>query len=418
MPILANASTDLTTLKIHKFPSMDAFNAAVGNSQIGITDISFVAGDTSDVPLPTAQDVGNVLTAGASGSMYWGAGGGGGTGGDTVSGKTITLSTTGQSLVTVNGNDSGSVSLPTSPPSIWLGTTATVGASGTHTHGTIQNNGMIKGQNSAGGTSVTNDQVVIASCDRLVIGDWSAHAGASYPLKLSTISFSNNNDGTFLCHNGTWQTPSGGGGGTSGATTLDELSDVNITNNLASDQVLTYNGSYWVNQILGIDDLRDVTISGASDGQVLMYVDGTGWTNVLPAGGSSNHDLTYEVLNPTTDSLTLTFASGTRGYKYINLSGLPSTASNIHLTIVINNNAENYIMFNNHTQTPKYIDFVSITYNGVTNSNVNTTAIVPADDHWNTLTSERCKEMSMNVIPSTRKIIITTTDDMADLSYV
>ena len=417
MPTLANASTDLTTLKIHKFPSMDAFNAAVGNSQIGITDISFVAGDTSDVPLPTAQDVGNVLTAGASGSMYWGTGGGGGTGGDTVSGKTITLSTTGQSLVTVNGNDSGSVSLPTSPPSTWLGTTSTVGASGTHAHGTIQNNGMIKGQSTGGGTSVTNDQVAIASYDRLVIGDWSAHAGASYPLKLSTISFSANNDGTFLCHNGTWQTPSGGGGGTGGATTLDELSDVNITNSLASGQVLTFNGSSWLNQILGIDDLRDVSISGASEGQVIAY-NGSEWVNTVPHESSSNHDLTYEVLNPATDSLTLTFASGTRGYKYINLSGLPSTASNIHLTIVINNNAENYIMFNNHTQTPKYIDFVSITYNGVTNSNVNSTAIVPSDDHWNTLTSERCKEYSINVVPTINKPIITCTDDMADLSYV
>lgn len=417
MPTLANSSTDLSTLKIHKFPSIDAFNVAVGNSQIGTTDISFVAGDTSDVPLPTAQDQGYVLTAGASGSMYWGAGGGGGTGGDTVSGKTITLSTTGQALVTVNGNDSGSVSLPTAPPSTWLGTTSATAASGTHTHGTIQNNGMIKGQNSAGGTTVTNDQVAIASCDRLVIGDWSAHAGASYPLKLSTISFSANNDGTFLCHNGTWQTPSGGG--TGGATSLDELSDVNIINSLTSDQVLSYNGSSWVNQILSLDNLRDVTISGESDGQVLTYVDGTGWTNALPTeGGSSDHDLTYEVLSPTTNSLTLTFASGTRGYKYINLSNLPSSVSNVLFTIVINNNAENYIMINNQTQTPKYIDFVSITYNGVTNNNVNTTAIIPKYDTWHNVESSRCKEYSINIVPTINKPIITCTDTMADLSYV
>ena len=416
MPTLANASTDLSTLKIHKFPSIDAFNAAVGNSQIGTTDISFVAGDTSDVPLPTSQDVGNVLTAGASGSMYWGAGGGGGTGGDTVTGKTITLSTTGQALITVNGNNSGSVSLPSAPPSTWLGTTATVGASGTHTHGTIQNNGMIKGQNSAGGTTVTNDQVAIASCDRLVIGDWSAHAGASYPLKLSTISFSANNDGTFLCHNGTWQTPSGGGGG-GGATALDELSDVNIHNTLEPDQVLTYNGSAWVNQILGIDDLRDVIISGASDGQVLTYSSGTGWINAIPSGGgSSNHDLTYEVLSPTSNTLTLTFASGTRGYKYIDIGNID--ASTLNLTLVINNNAENYIMFNNHSQSDKSINIQSVQHNGVTNSSVGSSAITPADSDWNFVTAQRCKEMSINVIPTTHKIIITTTDDYWDLSYV
>ena len=416
MPTLANASTDLSTLKIHKFPSIDAFNAAVGNSQIGTTDISFVAGDTSDVPLPTSQDVGNVLTAGASGSMYWGAGGGGGTGGDTVTGKTITLSTTGQALITVNGNNSGSVSLPSAPPSTWLGTTATVGASGTHTHGTIQNNGMIKGQNSAGGTTVTNDQVAIASCDRLVIGDWSAHAGASYPLKLSTISFSANNDGTFLCHNGTWQTPSGGGGG-GGATALDELSDVNIHNTLEPDQVLTYNGSAWVNQILGIDDLRDVIISGASDGQVLTYSSGTGWINAIPSGGgSSNHDLTYEVLSPTSNTLTLTFASGTRGYKYIDIGNIG--ASTLNLTLVINNNAENYIMFNNHSQSDKSINIQSVQHNGVTNSSVGSSAITPADSDWNFVTAQRCKEMSINVIPTTHKIIITTTDDYWDLSYV
>ena len=415
MPTLTNASTDLTTLKIHRFPSMDAFNAAVGNSQIGITDISFVAGDTSDVPLPTAQDVGNVLTAGASGSMYWGAGGGGGTGGDTVSGKTITLSTTGQALITVNGNNSGSVSLPTSPPSTWLGTTATVGASGTHTHGTIQNNGMIKGQSTGGGTSVTNDQVAIASYDRLVIGDWSAHAGASYPLKLSTISFSANNDGTFLCHNGTWQTPSGGGGGIGGATTLDELSDVNITNALASDQVLTYNGSSWVNQILGIDDLKDVIISGASEGQVIAY-NGSEWVNTVPHESSSNHDLTYEVLSPTTNTLTLTFASGTRGYKYIDIGNIG--ASTLNLTLVINNNAENYIMFNNHSQSARDINIQSVQHNGVTNSNIYSSAIVPANDDWHFINAERCKEMSINVVPTTHKVIITTSDDMADRSYV
>lgn len=417
MPTLAHASIDLPELKIHRFPSMDAFNAAVGNSQIGITDISFVAGDTSDVPLPTAQDVGNVLTAGASGSMYWGAGGGGGTGGDTVSGKTITLSTTGQALITVNGNDSGSVSLPSAPPSTWLGTEATEAATGDHRHGTITRNGYIRGNSSQAG-GVSNDQVAIENGDRIIIADYTTRSSTNYyQPKMTSIVFDGSTTTQFLSKKGTWETPSGGGVG--GATSLNELSDVNIVDTLASDQVLTFNGSSWVNQVLWLDDLRDVTISGASDGQVLTYVDGSGWINSLPSwGGSSDHDLKYEVLNPTTNSLTLTFASGTRGYKYINLSNLPSAASSVQLAIVINNNAENYIMINNQTQTPKYIDFVSITYNGVTNSNVNTTSIVPEYDTWHNVESARCKEYSINVVPIINKPIITCTNNMADLSYV
>lgn len=415
MPTLANASTDLTTLKIHKFPSMDAFNAAVGNSQIGTTDISFVAGDTSDVPLPTAQDVGNVLTAGASGSMYWGAGGGGGTGGDTVSGKTITLSTTAQALVTVNGNDSGSVSLPTAPPSTWLGTEATEAATGDHGHGTITRNGYIRGNSSQSG-GVSNDQVEIENGDRIIIADYTTRSSTNYyQPKMTSIVFDGSTTTQFLSKKGTWEIPSGGGG-TGGATALNELSDVNIINTLASDQVLTFNGSSWVNQILSIDDLRDVTISDASDGQVLTYSAGTGWINALPPGGSSDHDLTYEVLNPTTNSLTLTFASGTRGYKYIDIGNIG--ASTLTLTLVINNNAENYIMFNNHSQSDKNINIQSVQHNGVTNSNVNTTAITPEDDEWHYVNAERCKEMSINVIPTTHKIIITATDNMADRSYV
>lgn len=88
MPSLATTSTELVTLNIHKFPSQAAFNAAVSNNLIGDQDISFINGDTSDVPIPNAGEVGYVLTAGASGVMYWAQGGGGGA--TTLSGLTDT----------------------------------------------------------------------------------------------------------------------------------------------------------------------------------------------------------------------------------------------------------------------------------------------------------------------------------------
>lgn len=242
MPTLANSSTELTTLNIHKFPSLDAYNAAVANSEIGLTDISFVEGDNIDVPLPTAQDVGYVLTAGASGSMYWAAGGGGGGGGGstvTAPSSTVTVGTTSTWYVAIDGA-SKYIQLPSSIPSGWLGTSSTAAASGNHSHGTITYEGKITGQNSYGGTSTTNNQVAIASGDRLVIGDWSAHAGASYPLKLTTISFGTDTT-KFLRNDGTWVAPSGGGGG-GGAQYLNDLLDVNAP--YASDgNVLMYSSA-------------------------------------------------------------------------------------------------------------------------------------------------------------------------------
>lgn len=52
----------------------------------------------------------------------------------TVSGKTVTLGTTGAAVMQVNGSDSGTVALPSAPPSTWLGTTSTTAAAGDHTH--------------------------------------------------------------------------------------------------------------------------------------------------------------------------------------------------------------------------------------------------------------------------------------------
>ena len=74
--------------------------------------------------------------------------------------------------------------------------TDTSRAESTHAHGSITNAGAI--------TSDTS----VASGDKLVIAD----SSDSSKLKRSGISFGSSTT-TFLANNGTWQTPSGGGGG-------------------------------------------------------------------------------------------------------------------------------------------------------------------------------------------------------------
>ena len=74
-----------------------------------------------------------------------------------------------------------------------------------------------------------------------------------------------------------------GGGGT-GATTLDELTDVAITGTPSIGQVLSYDGATWTNSIvptesLDLTDLRDVNINSGTlaAGQVLKY-NGLSWS--------------------------------------------------------------------------------------------------------------------------------------------
>ena len=158
--------TSINNLVIHKFPSTTLFNTAVSAGSIAATDISFVEGANEQ----------------------------------RVAANNIVLSASNQAYIYVDG------------------ATKTIRllenyASEVHDHLSITSKGAIKGSPSYGVTTATNDQVAIASGDRLVIGDWSnIGADAGYPLKLSTISFAAN--GTrFLREDGTWGTPAGGGGG-------------------------------------------------------------------------------------------------------------------------------------------------------------------------------------------------------------
>lgn len=167
--------------------------------------------NTFTVPYYKVDKFGRVTESANKTITISGLGTGGG-GGDTVTGKSnVTLSTTATAVLQVNGSDSGSVALPSAPPSTWLGTTETTAAAGSHGHGTITNGGYIRGAAAqAGGTG--NNQVAIANGDRIVIADYSGRTSTNYfPLKLTSIVFDGSTTTQFLSKKGTWETPSGGG---------------------------------------------------------------------------------------------------------------------------------------------------------------------------------------------------------------
>jgi len=101
-------------------------------------------------------------------------------------------------------------------------------------------------------------------------------------LKGGASNLSSSNDVEFI-QSGIFRN-SGGGvsvGGGSGATSLEELTDVDV-NSPSINEFLVYDGSNWVNQpfsgVENIDDLLDVDISSLSSNQALIY-DGSKWTN-------------------------------------------------------------------------------------------------------------------------------------------
>lgn len=86
---------------------------------------------------------------------------------------------------------------------------------------------------------------------------------------------------------------------------LSKLIDVNITNSLAKDDLLQWDGDRWTNikpSKLGISDssgnmslegLSDVSISNKSNGQVLVWSNSLGkWTNGTVSGVGSGLDVT------------------------------------------------------------------------------------------------------------------------------
>jgi len=112
------------------------------------------------------------------------------------------------------------------------------------------------------------------------------------------------------------------------AQALDDLTDVTITSPV-TDNVLTYNGTLWINRPLptiDLDSLTDVTVALPSVGQVLAF-DGTRWVNTtLPPPHSTLASLTDVTLTNPVNGQTLTY----NGTRWVNAagSGLTRVTSN------------------------------------------------------------------------------------------
>lgn len=96
--------------------------------------------------------------------------------------------------------------------------------------------------------------------------------------------------------NGSYDTPNLKGGGSSGSSTLAELTDVDL-NDLAAGNVLIYDAenSKWVNTALKVSNLADVAFTDLAD-ENMIYYDATAqkWENV-EAGAVS--DASYNAIS-------------------------------------------------------------------------------------------------------------------------
>lgn len=140
-------------------------------------------------------------------------------------------------------------------------TSTSLGGDLTGTVGNAQIAAGAVGATELASNAVTNDKV---ADDAIGIAELSATGTPS--------------SSTFLRGDNSWATPSGG------ASALDDLTDVTITG-ASTGQVLKYNGSAWVNDTdstsggtSALDDLSDVTITAAASGDILRH-NGTAWVD-------------------------------------------------------------------------------------------------------------------------------------------
>lgn len=115
---------------------------------------------------------------------------------------------------------------------------------------------------------------------------------------------------------------------------ITDLSDVTV-NSLTSGQILSWNGTKWVNVNLPeqptvpdkLSDLEDVSITTPTEGQILKY-NGTTWVNDdAPSGGEVIYSTTEQVVGKWIDGKPLYQIT----YKYIS-SGISSTTPIITLS--------------------------------------------------------------------------------------
>jgi cytoskeletal protein CcmA (bactofilin family) len=97
--------------------------------------------------------------------------------------------------------------------------------------------------------------------------------------QIPEVSISSSSSGKFLYKDGSYWVDK--------AAYLNDLADVNGTNTAVANQFLKYNGNSWVgssiNEVNNINDIQDVTITSAANGEILQY-NGSAWVNsTLPS---------------------------------------------------------------------------------------------------------------------------------------
>ena len=177
-----------------------------------------------------------------------------------------------------------------------LGTAATANtsafAAASHTHAISDVTGLQTALDGKASTTHTHAISDVTGLQTALDGKASTtHTHAAGDITSGTIATARLGSGTannttFLRGDNTWQTVSGG------STNLDGLTDVTITS-VASNNLLSYNGSAWINRAVA-DAIPDGSVGvgklsqgTATSGQVLAWNNISGWTAADPSGGST-----------------------------------------------------------------------------------------------------------------------------------
>ena len=293
--------------------------------------------------------------------------------GDTVTGKTVTLGTTGSAVIQVNGVDSGSVSLPSGSTSAAGIVQLTDSTSSTSTTTAATPNSVKSAYDLASGA--------IPKSTGTTAGDIIYYTGASTPTRLAKGTA-----GQVLTMNSgatapEWQTP------TTGSTTLAGLTDTTVSSP-TDGQVLTYdNGtSKWINAAVPTEipsqsgqsgkflttngtavswavaptELPSVTGNASKVLAVNSGATGVEW--VTPSsGGLTDYNFTHTTNTTVTSPFTFTCTANQRNSQMI------TTSANLTLNITCNNGSDNYLWVKNSSSSAD-IDVVigTVTYNGNT----------------------------------------------------
>ena len=119
---------------------------------------------------------------------------------------------------------------------------------------------------------------------------------------------------------------------------LHAISDLQITNPLVK-QTLRYDGTFFVNDYLSLDDLLDVVVANPSDKHVLMH-NGTNWSNILPILDDINDVV---ISNPLLDQI-LFYNGNNWANAYLTLNSLSDVITNTPLAKqVIRYNGTNFV---------------------------------------------------------------------------